>query len=163
MIWYDRFVSLRSLALLTFPLHSFSLFSYHLLTSSNKPSHAPARMHRRWGIVHTDKFWRENARLVELDEFKLLKLLIALLGSLDSVRHVCLSLFVYMFYAQECCVLHSLLMSQLSTRSFVGRSRDICMHYPNNWHRLTYHSLSISLYLFYVSSLHGWGPRTLPP
>jgi V-ATPase subunit H len=40
----------------------------------------------RWGIVHTDKFWRENARLVEQDEFKLLKLLISLLSSKDSVR-----------------------------------------------------------------------------
>jgi V-type H+-transporting ATPase subunit H len=37
----------------------------------------------RWGIVHTDKFWRENAKMVEADEFKLLKQLISLLQSSD--------------------------------------------------------------------------------
>lgn len=54
--------------------------------------------HSRWGIVHTDKFWRENARLVELDEFKLLKLLIALLGSLDSVSSVLITLFYFILF-----------------------------------------------------------------
>ena len=38
----------------------------------------------RWGIVHTDKFWRENAKMVEQDEFKMLKMLIALLESNDA-------------------------------------------------------------------------------
>ena len=33
----------------------------------------------RWGIVHTDKFWRENAKFLERDDFALLKSLIALL------------------------------------------------------------------------------------
>ena len=55
--------------------------------------------HSRWGIVHTDKFWRENARLVELDEFKLLKLLIALLGSLDSVSSVLITLFYFVSFS----------------------------------------------------------------
>jgi hypothetical protein len=39
----------------------------------------------RWGIVHTEKFWRENARFLEDDEFKNLKALIALLSSSDPV------------------------------------------------------------------------------
>lgn len=40
----------------------------------------------RWGIVHTEKFWRENAKFVENNDFKLLKMLIALLRSDDEVR-----------------------------------------------------------------------------
>ena len=39
----------------------------------------------RWGIVHTEKFWRENAKFVENNDFKLLKMLIALLRSDDEV------------------------------------------------------------------------------
>lgn len=27
----------------------------------------------RWGIVHTDKFWRENVRALEANDFKVLK------------------------------------------------------------------------------------------
>jgi hypothetical protein len=42
----------------------------------------------RWGILHTEKFWRENAKLLEGDNFKALKALIALLGSRDAVRAV---------------------------------------------------------------------------
>lgn len=38
----------------------------------------------RWGIVHTEKFWRENARLVEENEFELLKALIHHLHSDDE-------------------------------------------------------------------------------
>ena len=41
----------------------------------------------RWGVVHTEKFWRENAKLLEADDFKLLKQLIALLRSDDPVRY----------------------------------------------------------------------------
>ena len=39
----------------------------------------------RWGILHTEKFWRENAKLVEQDSFKALRALIALLTSRDPV------------------------------------------------------------------------------
>jgi hypothetical protein len=39
--------------------------------------------------VHTEKFWRENAKFVEADNFKALKELIALLGSRDPVRMCC--------------------------------------------------------------------------
>lgn len=39
----------------------------------------------RWGILHTEKFWRENAKLVEQDNFKVLRALIALLTSRDPV------------------------------------------------------------------------------
>eukprot|EP00341_Mesodinium_pulex_P004841 CAMPEP_0116991318 /NCGR_PEP_ID=MMETSP0467-20121206/66064_1 /TAXON_ID=283647 /ORGANISM="Mesodinium pulex, Strain SPMC105" /LENGTH=468 /DNA_ID=CAMNT_0004688373 /DNA_START=33 /DNA_END=1437 /DNA_ORIENTATION=+ len=35
----------------------------------------------RWGIVHTEKFWRENAKLLEENDFEMLKVLISLLVS----------------------------------------------------------------------------------
>ncbi|KAJ1436681.1 armadillo-type protein [Ochromonadaceae sp. CCMP2298] len=35
----------------------------------------------RWGVVHTEKFWRENAKLLEEDGFKTLRKLIELLKS----------------------------------------------------------------------------------
>ncbi|CAM9327116.1 unnamed protein product [Discosporangium mesarthrocarpum] len=38
----------------------------------------------RWGVVHTEKFWRENNRAVETDEFFILKQLIDLLKSEDE-------------------------------------------------------------------------------
>mmetsp|Transcript_2948 Transcript_2948/g.4543 ORF Transcript_2948/g.4543 Transcript_2948/m.4543 type:complete len:471 (+) Transcript_2948:105-1517(+) len=38
----------------------------------------------RWSIVHTEKFWRENARFVEEDNFKALKKLLELLKSDDA-------------------------------------------------------------------------------
>jgi V-type H+-transporting ATPase subunit H len=46
----------------------------------------------RWGIVHTEKFWRENAKFVEVNDFKLLKMLIALLRS-DDETIVCIALY----------------------------------------------------------------------
>jgi V-type H+-transporting ATPase subunit H len=39
----------------------------------------------RWGVVHTEKFWRENSKLLEADDFKLLKKIISLLHSDDPV------------------------------------------------------------------------------
>ena len=38
----------------------------------------------RWGLIHTEKFWRENCKSVEGEDFKLLKRLVALLRSDDS-------------------------------------------------------------------------------
>lgn len=46
----------------------------------------------RWGIVHTEKFWRENAKLVEHNDFELLKDLIRLLSS-DSPVHIAVALY----------------------------------------------------------------------
>jgi len=46
----------------------------------------------RWGIVHTEKFWRENAKLVEHNDFELLKELIRLLSS-DSPTIVSVALY----------------------------------------------------------------------
>jgi len=46
----------------------------------------------RWGIVHTEKFWRENAKLVEHNDFELLKDLIRLLSS-DSSTIVSVALY----------------------------------------------------------------------
>lgn len=42
----------------------------------------------RWGIVHTEKFWRENNKFVEANDFQLLKKLIVLLSSEDSVSYI---------------------------------------------------------------------------
>ena len=38
----------------------------------------------RWGIVHTDKFWRENCKFLEKTDFELLKTLISLLNQADK-------------------------------------------------------------------------------
>uniref|UniRef100_I2CP76 V-type proton ATPase subunit H n=1 Tax=Nannochloropsis gaditana (strain CCMP526) TaxID=1093141 RepID=I2CP76_NANGC len=38
----------------------------------------------RWGIVHSEKFWKENVRSLEADDFKVLKSLISLLASEDE-------------------------------------------------------------------------------
>ena len=46
----------------------------------------------RWGIVHTEKFWRENAKLMENQDFKMLKNLIALLHS-DSETVIAVDLY----------------------------------------------------------------------
>lgn len=46
----------------------------------------------RWGIVHTEKFWRENNKFMEASEFKLLKVLIHLLKS-DNVVNQSIALY----------------------------------------------------------------------
>eukprot|EP01032_Pedospumella_encystans_P013842 gene13843-15918_t len=46
----------------------------------------------RWGILHTEKFWRENAKFVEHDNFKSLKTLIHHLESKDPAV-VCVALY----------------------------------------------------------------------
>lgn len=46
----------------------------------------------RWGILHTEKFWRENAKFVERRDFELLKALLALLADPDPAV-VCVALF----------------------------------------------------------------------
>jgi len=39
----------------------------------------------KWGVCHTEKFWKENVREMEADDFKLLKALVALLNSKDEL------------------------------------------------------------------------------
>lgn len=39
----------------------------------------------RWGIVHTEKFWRENAKFAEANDFNVIKQVINLLKSEDPV------------------------------------------------------------------------------
>jgi V-type H+-transporting ATPase subunit H len=46
----------------------------------------------RWGILHTEKFWRENCKFLERDNFALLKTLTALLDSSDS-KNVSIALY----------------------------------------------------------------------
>ena len=45
----------------------------------------------RWGIVHTEKFWRENNKFLEKEDFKNLKTVISLLKSSDPTI-VCIAL-----------------------------------------------------------------------
>jgi V-type H+-transporting ATPase subunit H len=61
-------------------------FVFLLLSSSPVPHPLFIVSHLRWGIVHTEKFWRENAKLVEHNDFELLKELIRLLSSDSTVR-----------------------------------------------------------------------------
>ena len=42
----------------------------------------------RMGVVHQEKFWKENARLLEANNFKLLKELIKLLKNDDVVSDI---------------------------------------------------------------------------
>lgn len=46
----------------------------------------------RWGILHNEKFWRENAKFVEQHDFAMLKSLIALVQSRDTTI-VCIALY----------------------------------------------------------------------
>ena len=65
-------------------LHDILARNYRDLSTFDKWASEVQSGSLRWGIVHTDKFWRENAKLVEQDEFKYLKMLIALLESNDA-------------------------------------------------------------------------------
>lgn len=49
----------------------------------------------RWGVVHNEKFWKENAKFVEVGEFKMLKELISLIDSSDPVSSAAISAFVF--------------------------------------------------------------------
>jgi len=46
----------------------------------------------RWGIVHTEKFWRENNRFIEANDFTNLKLLINSLRAKDTTV-LCIALY----------------------------------------------------------------------
>lgn len=46
----------------------------------------------RWGVLHSEKFWKENAKFMEADNFALVKALIALLNSNDLTK-VCIALY----------------------------------------------------------------------
>ncbi|TYZ58974.1 hypothetical protein PybrP1_011758 [[Pythium] brassicae (nom. inval.)] len=48
--------------------------------------------HLNWGLLHTDKFWKENVRAFENKEFELIRLLIDLLES-DDQKTVAVALF----------------------------------------------------------------------
>ena len=67
-------------------LHDVLLKNYRELSTFERWSSEVSSGHLRWGIVHTEKFWRENFKFVEADEFKILKSLISCLHSSDPVR-----------------------------------------------------------------------------
>lgn len=59
---------------------------------------------RRWGIVHTEKFWRENAKLLEGNDFEMLKILISLLISESPVSGLILRVLdVILTIISDCC------------------------------------------------------------
>lgn len=62
------------------------------LTSFDKYASEVKSGNLRWGAVHTEKFWRENVRHMELDNFALLKSLLTSINSTDSTT-VCIALY----------------------------------------------------------------------
>ena len=53
----------------------------------------------RWGILHTEKFWKENAKFVEADNFSLLKSLILLAQSSDEVLSSGILRYLILFFS----------------------------------------------------------------
>lgn len=58
----------------------------------------------RWGILHNEKFWRENVKFVEKDDFSLLKLMLSFITASDPVSHLLIPrslryvLLIHIFY-----------------------------------------------------------------
>lgn len=65
-------------------LHEILLKNYRDLSTFERWTSEVQSRALRWGIVHTEKFWRENCKFVEQNDFKLLKQLIQLLHSDDK-------------------------------------------------------------------------------
>jgi len=66
-------------------LHDVLVKNYRELSTYERWESEVTSGYLRWGIVHTEKFWRENYKHVENGEFKILKDLIACLHSSDPV------------------------------------------------------------------------------
>ena len=47
----------------------------------------------RWGVVHSEKFWKENHRFMEADDWAMLTKLIACLDNTTDTETVCVALF----------------------------------------------------------------------
>lgn len=62
-------------------LHAVLLRNYRELTAFDKWAAEVASGQLRWGITHTDTFWKENAALVEKDDFKWLRALVNIISS----------------------------------------------------------------------------------
>ena len=60
------------------------IYHYHISLYNYLPSSQSLKS-ISWGILHTDKFWKENAKYVEYDNFRELKTLLRLLHSTDPV------------------------------------------------------------------------------
>lgn len=67
----------------------------------------------RWGILHTEKFWKENAKFMEKDNFAILKELIALLNSADQVSLKKIT-FTFLFIQVSCRLKFALLFMILA-------------------------------------------------
>lgn len=48
--------------------------------------------HLNWGLLHTDKFWKENVRAFENKEFELIRCVISLAAGCLSCRELTVSL-----------------------------------------------------------------------
>jgi len=66
-------------------LHDVLVKNYRELSTFERWSSEVTSGNLRWGIVHTEKFWRESFKFVEANEFGILKNLIACLHSSDPV------------------------------------------------------------------------------
>lgn len=60
-------------------LNDILLKNYRDLSTFDRWSSEVSSGALRWGVVHTEKFWRENYKHVEVNEFKFLKALISIL------------------------------------------------------------------------------------
>ena len=71
-----------------FPLHTYThTHSLFYLLRSLRPLRYTAEVGSgslEWGLTHSEKFWRENATCMEANDFRTLKMLIALLDSQDE-------------------------------------------------------------------------------
>lgn len=102
-------------------LHDVLSKNYRELSTFERWSTEVTSGNLRWGIVHTEKFWRENCKFVEANEFAVLKSLIHCLHSTDPVR--LLTSPVTRFTA------HSLFTFSLShAHTFMVPSPDHCLH-----------------------------------
>lgn len=66
-------------------LHDVLVKNYRELSTFDRWATEVLSGNLRWGIVHTEKFWRENFKSVESNDFSLLKALIEYLQSSDVV------------------------------------------------------------------------------
>jgi len=62
-------------------LHKILLANYRDLSTLERYCAEVRSGDLAWGLVHSERFWRENARAAEADDFAIIKALVALLGA----------------------------------------------------------------------------------
>ena len=74
-------------------LYDILMKNYRELTSFDRWATEVTTGALRWGILHTEKFFRENSKFIENEDFALLKRLITLLMSSEDSKIQAISLF----------------------------------------------------------------------